>query len=58
MIKIILGFAVIFTLIYFAYKYIVGLDDVELESLMKKAPTIALCALAAMFIATFIVVSF
>lgn len=58
MIKIILGFAVIFMLIYFAYKYMVSLDDAELESFVKKAPTISLCALAAMFIATFIVVSF
>lgn len=58
MLKIILGFAGIFTLIYFAYKFIVGLDGAELESFMKKAPAIALCAIAAMFIATFIVVSF
>ncbi len=58
MIKIFLGFAIIFMLIYFAYKYIVNMDDEELERFVKKAPTIAICVLAAMLAATFIVVSF
>ncbi len=58
MIKIFLGFAVIYLLIYAAYKAIVSLDIEELEKLLKSAPTIALCVLAAVFVVSFIVISF
>ena len=58
MFKIILGFAVIFMLIYIAYKTIVNMDDEALELLMKRVPIFAVCTMTAIFAVTFIVVTF
>jgi len=58
MIKIILGFVLLFALIFGGYKYFTGMDDVELERFVNRAPTVLLCILATIAAATFIIVSF
>jgi hypothetical protein len=58
MIKIILGFIIIFMLIYLGYKVIFSLDDDELERFATKAPIIAACVIATISLVSFIVVSF
>ena len=58
MIKIYLSFLVILALIFGVYRYITGLSDEGMERMLKWVPTISLIVLTAMFVATFIVVSF
>jgi uncharacterized membrane protein YdjX (TVP38/TMEM64 family) len=58
MIKIFLGFAIIFTFIFLMYKCVVEMDDAELEKFVTKAPVIAACVIAAISAVAFIVVSF
>lgn len=58
MLKIYIGFAVIFMLIYLAYKAITRLDDKDLEFLITKIPIVAACALITALVVGFIVVNF
>lgn len=58
MIRIILGFVFIFSLIYMGYKYITNLGVDELESLMEKIPIIVSMITVTIIIVTFIVVNF
>lgn len=59
MITIILGFVVIFTLIYFAYQYITNIDIEKLEFILdKKLPTLAVCLFTTIIIVVLIIVNF
>jgi len=58
MLKIYIGIAIIFTLIFSAYKVITRLDDRDLEYLIAKAPVVAICALVTVMVVGFIVVNF